>query len=182
MQKIGKSAFSSCVNLAAVHVDNIEYWLNIVFEDKYANPLTLAKKLYIGGEELTGEVAIPEGVKKINKFAFQNCSAITGVALPASVDSVGSDAFAGCDNIALVTIDDVNKWCNVELEDIYSSPFYLYDNMSSGNNKDINSLLYLDNRLVTSLEINDIDSVKSYVFAGCKSIKHVSIGHIFELM
>ena len=164
VQKIGKSAFSSCINLAAVHVDNIEDWLNIAFEDKYANPLTLAKKLYVGGEELTGEVTIPEGVKKINKYAFQNCSAITGVALPASVDSVGSDAFAGCENIALVTIDDVNKWCKVVFENENSNPLFL------------GKALFHNGDTLRNIVIDAATSIKNNAFRNCYTIESVSFG------
>ena len=87
------------------------------------------------------EIILPNGLEEIGVGAFGSCRHET-IYLPASLKRIGANSFrVDYDNIPETTnihIANLNKWCNVELEDIYSSPFYLnwYDN------RDINSLLY----------------------------------------
>lgn len=165
---IGKSAFSSCINLEAVYVESIDEWLEIEFGDKYANPLTLAKKLYIADKELKEEVVIPEGVTKVNKFAFQNCAAITSVTFPASIDSVGSDAFAGCENISSVNVEDLNKWCTIVFENENSNPLYLGKALLHGSDT------------LKHLVIDNATTIKNNAFRNCYTIESITFGEGVE--
>ncbi|MDR0585189.1 MAG: leucine-rich repeat domain-containing protein [Treponema sp.] len=49
---------------------------------------------------------IPEGVKKIGRSAFYNCTSLTSVAIPDGVTTIGKEAFEGCTGLASVTIPD----------------------------------------------------------------------------
>ena len=53
-----------------------------------------------------GDVAIPEGVTSIDKFAFSGCSDLTGVTIPEGVTSIGESAFWGCSGLTSVTIPE----------------------------------------------------------------------------
>lgn len=66
--------------LTEVHVASLESWLRIDFKDKGSNPLTVGResKLFIN-DELVEDLSIPEGVKKINNWAFSEYSSIRSV-------------------------------------------------------------------------------------------------------
>jgi len=51
-------------------------------------------------------VIVPEGVTKIDDFAFSHNIAIAVVILPDSVTEIGRGAFAGCKNLLNVRIPD----------------------------------------------------------------------------
>lgn len=121
------------------------------------------------------KISLPDGLKEIGDGAFFQCRH-ERIDLPSSLKKIGKNAFSVTyDNVPETTnvyLTDLDAWCNVELENIYSSPFYLYD-----YDEDVNSLLYLNDKLITSLEINGVDSINNYVFAGCKSFESVLIGN-----
>ncbi len=51
-------------------------------------------------------VIIPEGVTKINDYAFWNCTDLVTVVLPESLREIGKWAFCGCSNLASVEIPE----------------------------------------------------------------------------
>ena len=53
-----------------------------------------------------GDIAIPDGVTRIDYWAFEDCSQITGVTVPGSVESINYAAFAGCKNLKSVILCD----------------------------------------------------------------------------
>ncbi len=77
----------------------------IYFEGTIADWCTLdgnnlrCNNLYIEGNEVAGDVVIPEGVTNIRNYAFYNCSGITGITFPESVTFVGDYAFNNCINL-----------------------------------------------------------------------------------
>ena len=44
----------------------------------------------------TGNIKIPNGVKKIHNYGFAGCQRITNISLPASIEFIGNNAFDGC--------------------------------------------------------------------------------------
>ena len=99
---IGGYAFDDCNSLKEVHISNIAAWCGIDFVNDYANPLNLAKNLYLNGELVT-ELVIPDGVKEIKNYAFTYCSGLTSVEIPNSVTSIGEYAFRGCSGLTSIT-------------------------------------------------------------------------------
>lgn len=123
----------------------------------------------------------------ISDYAFGNCAGLTSVTIPDSVTSIGDYAFDGCDNLESVTIgnnissigqsafpclrldkvyvEDMSAWCNIDFKSQTSNPL-------CASRADI----YLNNELVVDLIIPDnITEIKKYAFAGCSSIKTISI-------
>jgi hypothetical protein len=65
-------------------------------------------------KDASGSVAIPEAVShngveykvtEISEGAFQNNTSLTEVKIPASITSIGANAFAGCKNLQAITIN-----------------------------------------------------------------------------
>ena len=59
----------------------------------------------LNGVALNGEtqVAIPDGVTSIAKWAFKGCDSLAGVVIPASVNGIGTYAFSGCSGLEAIT-------------------------------------------------------------------------------
>lgn len=51
-------------------------------------------------------IIIPDSVKVISDYAFQDCSGMTSVSIPTSVKSIGRMAFSGCDELTEVIIPE----------------------------------------------------------------------------
>ena len=64
----------------------------------------IADKVLITYTGSGGGIRIPEGVIRINEYAFRNCESLTGITSPASVTSIGDYAFENCDDLRSFTI------------------------------------------------------------------------------
>ncbi len=100
---IGEDAFYKCSGLTSVHISDLVAWCKISFANGYANPLRLAKHLYMNGTEIK-DLVIPNSVTSIGDAAFAGCSGLTSVTIPNSVTSIGNSAFSGCSGLTSVTI------------------------------------------------------------------------------
>ena len=96
---IGREAFNECYGLERVGTPSLAAWLQIDFVSHYANPLSYAHRLYIGGQELT-DLVIPAAAGAVKRFAFIECTALRSLTLEDGVTGVGEAAFAYCDHIA----------------------------------------------------------------------------------
>ena len=138
--------------------------------------------LYISDKLLT-EVVIPDGIEKINAYAFKGCSSITSVIIPDTVESVGLDAFAQCGNLKCVQIGTklkswdssvsdcnslekinytrtIDSWCDIDFSGASRHPCY------RGAKLYINDVL-LENVFIPATVI----SIKPYVFYNTKITK-----------
>ncbi len=52
----------------------------------------------------SGDVYVASGTQTINASAFQGCTGITSIDLPASVTTIGAAAFSGCRNVTSISI------------------------------------------------------------------------------
>ena len=108
LTSIGINAFRKCSHLKEVHISDLAAWCNILFDPEgptmcSANPLSVARHLYLNDEEIKNLV-IPEGVVNINDYSFYNCSGFTSVTVPNNVTSIGMYAFSYCSGITTVTM------------------------------------------------------------------------------
>ena len=187
LKVIGHGAFTA-TQLTKINLENVDsiksyafYGCHQLSEVTFHNPnLHIIESDAFGRCYKLANISLPDGLEEIGDEAFFRCRH-ERIDLPSSLKKIGKSAFSVTyDNVPETTnvyLTDLDAWCNVELENIYSSPFYLYVDYYYNYNEGVNSLLYLNNKLVTSLEINGVDCIKNYVFAGCKSFESVSIGN-----
>lgn len=92
---IAYQAFHKVCNNMEIHAETLEDWLNVKCADLAYNgiPLGYGATLYIGGMQPV-EIVIPESIKQISAYAFQNCKALKKVTIPATT-SIGYKAFYG---------------------------------------------------------------------------------------
>ena len=146
VKKVGWSAFcTGGSNPQAVYIEDLAAWSQIEFAEVAANPLFFAGKLYLNGNLISGELRIPDGVKRIGSYAFAECKGITALILPEGLEEIGQEAFKSCGSLrsidipasllrigswafyncgslGTVNVSDIGSWMNVELADLYSNP------------------------------------------------------------
>lgn len=160
---IGGEAFSGCSNVSSVHISDLKAWCNISFDSSVSNPLSIAKHLFLNGEEIK-ELVIPNGVSTIGHFAFFNCSELTSVTISESVNSIGNDTFRNCNNVSSVNISDLSAWCKISFHDCYSNPLYYAHH------------LYLNGEEIKDLVIPDgITDIAKVAFYNCSGLTSVTI-------
>ena len=142
---IGDNAFYDCSGLASIIVESGNQYYdsrnncNAIIE-KTSNTLIVGCK----------NTTIPNNVKSIGNYAFNNCSGLTSVTIPNSVTSIGNYAFNNCSGLTSVTIPN-------SVTSIGDLAFY----GCSG---------------LTSVAIgNSVASIGQAAFSGCSSLKSVHI-------
>ena len=155
---IGISAFYECANLASV-----------TFREKIQFTSISASMFY----RCTSlkSIEIPDSVTAIGVAAFGVCTSLTSIIIPDSVTEIGSFAFEDCTALTSVYITDMAKWCNINFDYYTGNPLYYAQN------------LYLNNKLVTVLEIPDsVTSIGTYAFAFYEKLTSVTFGKSSQLM
>ncbi len=210
---IGESAFAICGNLSYLtigsgvetikfnafsgsggfselrYTGNIEGWCDIWGLGNLMKDHRIYK-FFINGEEIKGELVIPDTITSIPNYAFYNCSAITDIFIPDSVTSIGSYAFYGCLPLASLTIGrnvntintgafethgyssvidklsyagDIEGWCEMD---------------NRGLMKYVGSVkqLYFGGKEITEIVIPDtVTSILEYKFYNCDSLIKATI-------
>ena len=150
VKAIGDHAFSGC-NLTSVHISDLVAWLGISFvgSDGSANPLSIAKHLYLNGVEIT-ELEIPDGITSISNLAFFGFSNMTSVSIPNSVTSIGIRTFQSCDGLTSVSLpNSVTSLGACAFEDCVG---------------------------LTSIDLgNSLKTIENTTFAGCSNLSSITI-------
>ena len=100
---IGEFAFYFCSSLTSVEISDLANWCQI---DGLCYIVSSNNALYLNGEELSGEIVIPNTVTEIKSYAFYCCDKITSVVIGDSVTSIGNSAFSNCSSLTSVEIPD----------------------------------------------------------------------------
>jgi hypothetical protein len=111
VDSIGIMAFSSCLSLTNVELStSLKVLKNYVFNHCSALSsidLSHITKIENGAFAFCSElnsVTFNEKLSIINKFTFMNCKNLKRVTFPASLDSIGENAFYGCSGIEYMEV------------------------------------------------------------------------------
>ena len=162
----------SLTEIGAFAFSNFEYVMKTEEELK-VDDSSLNKQWYIGDNTIT-KVIIPEGVKKINSYAFANLTALEEIVLPSTMESIEYGAFYNCTSLKKITfsgennlfIINQNAFENCDLQGtIDMTGACVISDYAFAGNKDLEGVTTSDSLL----------SIGQYAFAGCKSLKDVTI-------
>ena len=161
LQEIGSFAFS-----------NFEY-IPKTEEELAFDDAETSKQWYIGENTVT-KVVIPEGVEKINSYAFANLTGLEEIVLPSTMQSIEYGAFYGCTALEKITFSSENN-----LQIISQNAF---ENCNLQGTLELSSICVIsDYAFAGNVELEGIKlsdtllSIGEYAFAGCKELKDVSI-------
>ena len=148
---IGDNAFHCCPSLTAITVnENNEHYMSIDGNLYSKDGNTLIQ--YAIGKTDTS-FTVPDGVIRINAYAFNSCEFLESITVSNSVTSVGDYAFFECMSLANVIFGN-----NSRLASIGDGAFYGCTSLES-------------------IEIGDsVTSIGDSAFYGCTSLKSVEIG------
>lgn len=168
---IEEYAFKNCKNLNAVYISDLAAWCGISFGNDSANPIGLVyynnALLYVNGNPTT-DIVIPDGVTKINTWAFYGYQNMTSITIPATVMEIDRYAFDGLTSkskFKAVYISDLTAWSKIKFADSSYNP------LSSAHN------LYLNGVLFDQLPIPEGTTALAspYTFSGADCITSVCI-------
>lgn len=172
---IDESAFSYCYALERVEVWAIIDWINMYFEDAWANPLCNGGTLYLE-EEPVEYVTIPDKINHIGKYAFYRYSGLQGITLSKNVTTIEEGAFDGCENLQSVIIPNDSTLTRIDQYAFFGCHSLLTVNMPDG-------LSYIDEdtfNSCTSLEEIVIPDSVTFIgdraFYECTNLSSVDFG------
>lgn len=204
IEKINDKAFSSTSNdifniylpasLKSIagapfqRVDNVYYtgsiaqWCNnTIFEKRASNPLAVGSRcthFYLKDSsnqynEIT-KLILPPNVEFLDDYRFYNCQNFTEIEVQGSLRYVTEEAFSSSVKFSQVYINDIKSWCSTYFPTPASNILYGAD-------------LYIrtedDYEICTELILPTYATeIRSNVFAGCTSIKTVTLPPYIEFI
>lgn len=109
-------------------------------------------------------VKISDGTTLVGGSSFNNCTKLSKVYIPSSLNISNESSFQGCSSLNGVHINDIAAWSGIQFKNDTSNPLYYAKN------------LYLDNELITNLDLpEDIYSVSPYSFINATCFTNIKI-------
>ncbi len=203
---IGKSAFSDCEYLREVYISDLVAWCNITFGgNNSSNPLYEAGRLFLNGECVdnlvipstiteikpytfcgiaVSNIQISEGVTVIGNSAFveglvhRGIFADATITIPASVTSIGDNAFSDRENTRNITICNNSQLKSIGAYAFSHMPFL--ENVTFGENSKLESIgdyaFYIAGQKLTNIAIPDsVTSIGKGAFSWCQSLTNITI-------
>ena len=169
LERIGAYAFSGCTGLTELTLpDKVSYvGLNAFRDCSCISGLTVGR---IIGEKTLNELYIPtdnlktvyitEAADAIAANAFKDCPKLFSVRIPATMRTVGKDAFFNCKCLSRVDITSVEDWCKIDFVCPYSNPLHRAPK------------LHLNGMEVTCLTVPEgVTKIKNYAFYNFAGMK-----------
>lgn len=139
--------------------------------------LTATVIKYEEGTPYCGDVVIPSTVEHdgktyavttIGRNAFFDCTELTSISIPPTVQNIYTDAFWGCTNLQAVHISDLSKWCTIHISFEDAPALYAHPLTYSQR-------LLLNDDVITDLVIPDeATAVNPYAFANDTALESVT--------
>ena len=196
VEHIGNYAFSGCSSLTGIRIPNsvkeiegsafwgcgfkyvdigsLESWCKIKFQDADSTPLESAHKLLINGEE-KNNIVIPDGITKINNYAFRGCENLKSITIPNSVTEIGALSFCDCLGLSYIVIPNSVKI--IDYRAFWGCTGLSSITLSNSLKTISESLFYKCSNLKAITIPNSVELIEEKAFYGCTNLTTVIIGN-----
>ena len=104
LSMIDSYAFFGCSRLKHLYISDMAAWCGVSIVDGYGSPFNASSgHLYLNGGEVI-DCRIPDGVAAVNDYVFMGYSSIERVVMPATVTSIGKEAFGYCSSLTTINL------------------------------------------------------------------------------
>ena len=156
---VSSNAFLDCTNLREICVPDFSTWSKIC----KVTESTKLETIYIDNKPVVNFV-VPEGTEKLPAMCFKNYDKLESITIGSGLKEIGSNCFAGCDNLKDVYVDSLSTWLNLKFADETANPMNVAEN------------LYIAGESIENIVIDEeLTSIPANAFADCKEIKSVTI-------
>jgi len=170
VREIGQNAFNSS-GIEKLVIKDLAAWCGVKKSGSFIS--SDKTKVFLNEEEIKNLV-IPDGVTIIEPNTFNGFKSIETVYIPQDVDSIGNNAFLGCNKINKVTAHSVASWCGIS----FGRTWILQNGtvMSLSNPLCVSRNLYIGNERLTELNIPEgVQEIGYSAFYRCLGITKVSL-------
>jgi hypothetical protein len=179
--------YNSKCPVRELNIKNLTTWCNIeIADNQYETSIELA---YFNGEPLKS-ITTPESITELRQYAFYQFENLEELVITDNINSIGKRAVSWCKNLNSVTIgrnvktsyedafygsaikalhiQDIDAWLTISFSSsVSSNPMYY------------SQTVYVNDKELTELVIPEtVFAVKSYSFAGCKTLKNIVFNNI----
>ena len=166
---VQSKAFWYCKSLTGVNITDVAAWCGISYgQFDSTHPCYYAKHLYLNGEEVT-DLVIPDGVVEIKERAFYGCSGLNNIDIPATVTSIGNNAFSGVFHIRYSGEATGAPWGAKSINGYEEGPL-VYDSEARTN-----VLICNPNAEGTINVPNSVKTISAGAFSGCEKITAITL-------
>ncbi|MGN1245722.1 MAG: leucine-rich repeat protein [Muribaculaceae bacterium] len=181
LESIGDEAFMECKSLASAQIpDNVSTIGNSAF---YSCESLAQVKLPAGLTKIDDStfaytalvtLDIPATVESIGSEAFTYCLSLNAISIPDAVKTIGQDAFSGCESLTTIALGNGLT----EIDDNTFSECAALSEITWGENLQrigVNAFLYCTslNEIVLP---NSVTTIDRYAFFECESLSSVTFG------
>ena len=186
--KIGNFVFSGCNSIKAITIpksvleigvnpfvdSGIEYIENCSDSFEIENNIlyTRNKLRLISCYSKEKELILPDGLQKIDEYAFKGCCSIERVLIPSSVTTIGKHAFEGCTSLVKVEIESTSL--SLLQEYCFSGCKNLIDIQIPNSVSEIERGVFNNCSSISSIRLpKSIKKIDDWNFQNCPSFKTI---------